>query len=128
MEGCRLFLNQALPCLAELFQDKLSKTEAQVVWKDYSPSHFCGATGTFNGIDDNISGVPAREKCEPASVGEFWCALPYPLPMKGLPSAMISLPPWGLPCPEGSPRPVSYVFSEEVGSTSLFLGCLQRRN
>ena len=57
---------------AELFQDKLSKTKAQVVWKDYSPSHFCGSTGTFNGIDESIPGVPAREKCEPASVGEFW--------------------------------------------------------
>lgn len=45
-----------------------------MVWKDYSPSHFCGATGTFNGIDESIPGVPAREKCEPASVGEFWCA------------------------------------------------------
>lgn len=43
-----------------------------MVWKDYSPSHFCGSTGTFNGIDESIPGVPAREKCEPASVGEFW--------------------------------------------------------
>ena len=59
---------------AELFQDKLSKSEAQVVWKDYSPSHFSGATGTFNGIDESIPGIPAREKCELASVGEFWCA------------------------------------------------------
>ncbi len=59
---------------AELFQDKLSKSEAQVVWKDYSPSHFAGATGTFTGIDESIPGIPAREKCEPTSVGEFWCA------------------------------------------------------
>jgi hypothetical protein len=45
-----------------------------VIWKDYSPSHFCGATGTFNGIDESIPQAPPRQKCEPASVGEFWCA------------------------------------------------------
>ncbi len=53
----------------------------QVFWKDYSPSHFCGATGTFNGIDESIPNIPPREKCEPASVGEFWCAhgsFPFP--------------------------------------------------
>ena len=88
-----------------------------MVWKDYSPSHFCGATGTFNGIDESIPGVPAREKCEPASVGEFWCALPHSLqcPMKGLPSAMLSSPLWGLSCPKRSPRPLSHVFFEELG-------------
>ena len=61
-----------LPAPAELFRDKLIKTPAQVMWKDYSPTHFCGATGTFTGIDESIPGVPARSKCEPASVGEFW--------------------------------------------------------
>jgi hypothetical protein len=57
---------------AELFKDKLVKTSAQVVWKDYSPTHFCGATGAFTGIDESIPGIPPRPKCEPASVGEFW--------------------------------------------------------
>ncbi|CAL8469668.1 g9209 [Coccomyxa elongata] len=58
--------------MTELFVDKLASSPAQVIWKDYSPSHFCGATGTFNGIDEGIPGVPPRAKCEPASVGEFW--------------------------------------------------------
>lgn len=49
---------------------------AQVVWKDYSPSHFSGGTGTFNGIDESLKEVPSRVKCEPASVGEFWWAYP----------------------------------------------------
>ena len=79
-------------CLfAALFRDKLSKSEAQVVWKDYSPSHFSGATGTFSGIDESLPGVPAREKCEAASVGEFWCALSVN----------------GTHCSEGAQSPVS---------------------
>ena len=50
-----------------------------MVWKDYSPSHFSGGTGTFNGIDESLKEVPSRVKCEPASVGEFWCARPLTL-------------------------------------------------
>lgn len=68
----------------------------QVFWKDYSPSHFCGATGTFNGIDESIPNIPPREKCEPASVGEFWCAhgsSPTPLSFEAAPSD---------PCPSDS--------------------------
>ena len=46
---------------------------AQAIWKDYSPTHFGGQTGTYTGIEESIQGVPARPRCDPATVGEFWC-------------------------------------------------------
>ena len=62
--------------MSAMFRDKLVRTPAQVFWKDYAPTHFCGATGTFTGIDESLREVASRETCEPAAVGEFWCARP----------------------------------------------------
>ncbi|CAL8469667.1 g9208 [Coccomyxa elongata] len=56
----------------ELFLEKLSKYPAQSYWRTYSPTHFGGATGTFLAVEEGLEGVPTRQRCEPASVGEFW--------------------------------------------------------
>ncbi|EIE21418.1 hypothetical protein COCSUDRAFT_43154 [Coccomyxa subellipsoidea C-169] len=56
----------------DLFVDKLSKYPAQTFWRSNSPTHFGGATGTFTAVEEGLPGVPARPKCEPAAVGEFW--------------------------------------------------------
>jgi hypothetical protein len=66
--------------MAAMLRDKLTTTPARVLWKDYSPSHFSGGTGTFTGIEEGLKEVPSREKCEPAAVGEFWCARAPPSP------------------------------------------------
>ena len=95
-----------------------------MVWKDYSPSHFSGGTGTFNGIDESLKEVPSRVKCEPASVGEFWCAH-APSPSEMLESARIPWLLWAW-C---DMRPVS----AQLHATGLFptrhaAGCGARAN
>ncbi|CAL5228102.1 g11175 [Coccomyxa viridis] len=58
--------------IRDLFVDKLSKSPAQAYWRTNSPTHFGGATGTFTAIEEPLEGVPVRERCDPASVGEYW--------------------------------------------------------
>ena len=53
--------------------DYMIRATAQAIWKDYSPTHFSGQTGTYTAIEESLEGVPGRQQCDPATVGEYWC-------------------------------------------------------
>eukprot|EP00884_Botryococcus_braunii_P017926 jgi/Botrbrau1/4817/Bobra.0325s0036.1 len=56
----------------ELIMQRLKDVRAAVYWKEYSPTHFGGRTGTFTGIDEDFPDILPPLQCSPASHGEFW--------------------------------------------------------
>eukprot|EP00884_Botryococcus_braunii_P007792 jgi/Botrbrau1/17013/Bobra.49_2s0071.1 len=56
--------------MQEFVMSRLRHLNATVIWKEYTPTHFGGHTGTFTWFHRDFR--PSDPKCEPASRGEFW--------------------------------------------------------
>lgn len=63
--------------MRELILTRLQGLNARVYWRENTPSHFGGPTGTYTGIEELLKAVLGVPKiCPPASHGEFWyCSL-----------------------------------------------------
>ena len=64
--------------MPELFHARLKHYPCRVIWKEYAPTHFGGATGAYTGVEEMLGPdskskkVASNDACYPASVGEYW--------------------------------------------------------
>ncbi|CAK0787972.1 hypothetical protein CVIRNUC_011194 [Coccomyxa viridis] len=58
--------------MRDLFELRLRKYHAQVLWRAYGPTHFGGPTGSYTAMESHLPDLPGQTRCEVASHGEYY--------------------------------------------------------